>query len=36
LAGLASRHEEYDYWTPQIPIPEGTADRALYVDPIYF
>jgi len=33
---LAEAVEPYDLWTFEIPEPEGTAERGIYVDPVYF
>lgn len=33
---LPAEHTDFNFWTPQIPEPEGAADRGLYVDHIYF
>ncbi|GBD23634.1 hypothetical protein HRbin29_01302 [bacterium HR29] len=36
LRGLAERIEVFDFWTPQLPVPEDAAQRGVYVDPVYF
>ena len=36
LRALAREVERYNMWTPGIAVPEGEADRGLYVDPVYF
>ena len=36
VEGLADRHETFDYWTPQIPVPADAAGQGLYVDAICF
>jgi hypothetical protein len=36
LEELAVDREDFDYWTPQIPVPDGAATKGVYVDPIYF
>lgn len=36
LRSLADEVEPYNMWTPGIPVPEGAADRGLYVDAVYF
>jgi hypothetical protein len=36
LTTLAREVERYNMWTPGIPVPEGEANKGLYVDPIYF
>ncbi|HEV2365651.1 MAG TPA: hypothetical protein VGS12_15785 [Caulobacteraceae bacterium] len=28
--------EEFNMWTPGIPVPPGAAERGLYIDPVYF
>ena len=36
LCLLASHVEPFNVWTPGIPEPPGSAERGIYVDPIYF
>lgn len=36
LEALAAGREDFDHWTPQIPVPEGAATAGVYLDPIYF
>jgi hypothetical protein len=36
LKALAREVEPYNMWTPGIAVPDGAAERGLYVDPVYF
>lgn len=36
LEAMAIDCEDFDYWTPQIPVPDRAATAGVYVDPIYF
>ncbi|MBI5948259.1 MAG: GNAT family N-acetyltransferase [Chloroflexi bacterium] len=36
VSGLGGECRLFDFWTPQLPEPEGAAGRGLYVDHIYF
>jgi len=36
LRALADGVEAFDFWTPQVPVPDDAWERGVYVDPVYF